>query len=94
MKLDVVEHFREGSLGEFVRELFENNKPIFEIARHHRDSFVSLYDECKKLKNSCMEFQRHWHAHCRAFLLEEKYTLDDISLKESDTGYTRVLAVS
>ena len=92
MKRDVEEHFGDGHLCGFLEALFENKEPMLEIARHHRDSFVMLYGECKALKNSCMEFQRHWHAHCSAFLLEEKYTLADINLKESDNGYTSIVA--
>ena len=33
-----------------------------------------------------MEFQRRWHAHCSAFLLEEKYKLADFNLKEYNSG--------
>ena len=92
MKRDVEEHIQDGQLCNFVDALFEKEEPVLEIARHHRDSFISLYGECKALKNLCMEFQRHWHAHCSAFLLEEKYTLADINLQESDNGYTSIVA--
>ena len=76
--------------------MFENDEPMLEIAQHHRKTFVTLYVECELLKNSCMEFQWHWHAHCSAlttFLLEEKYKLADINLKESDSGNSSLAAV-
>ena len=90
---DVIEHFADSNLSKFASELFENDEPMLEIARHHRETFVTLYGECKLLKNLCMEFQRHWHAHCSAFLLEEKYKLADIDLKESDSGNSPLAAV-
>ena len=91
-KRNVEEHIQNGQLCNFVDALFEKEEPMLEIVRHHRDSFISLYGKCKALKNSCMEFQCHWHAHCSAFLLEEKYTLADINLQESDNGYTSIVA--
>ena len=93
MQRDVAEHFSDCNLSKFANELFENDEPMLEIARHHREAFVTLYGECKLLKNLCMEFQRHWHAHCSAFLLEEKYKLADINLKESDCGNSSLAAV-
>ena len=80
MQRDVAEHFSDCNLSKFANELFENDELMLEIARHHREAFVTLYGECKLLKNSCMEFQRHWHAHCSTFFLEEKYKLADINL--------------
>ena len=93
MQRDVAEHFSDCNLSNFANELFENNEPMLEIARHHREAFVTLYGECKLLKNLCMEFQWHWHAYCSAFLLEEKYKLADINLKESDCGNSSLAAV-
>lgn len=93
MQRDVLEHFADGNLGKFASELFENDEPMLEIARHHRETFVTLYGKCKLLKNSCMEFQRYWHAHCSAFLLEEKYKLADINLKESDSSDSSLAAI-
>ena len=57
MQRDVLEHFSDCNLAKFASELFENDEPMLEIARYHRDSFVNLYGKCKPLKNSCMEFQ-------------------------------------
>ena len=93
MQRDVLEPFTDGNLGKFARELFENDEPMLEIARHHRETFVTLYGKCKLLKNSCMEFQRLWHAHCSAFLLEEKYKLADIDLKECDGDDSSLTAI-
>ena len=93
MQRDVAKYFSDCNLSKFASELFENDKPMLEIARHHCKTFVTLYGECKLLKNSCMEFQQHWYAHCSAFLLEEKYKLADINLKESDSGNFWLAAV-
>ena len=43
MQHDVVEHFADGNLGKFASELFKNDEPMLEIARHHRKIFVTLY---------------------------------------------------
>ena len=47
-------------------------------------------EKCKALKNSQMEFQRQWHIHCSAFLLEERYTLADINLDVSDSSLAAI----
>jgi len=36
-------HFSDCNLAKFASELFENDEPMLEIARCHRDSFVNLY---------------------------------------------------
>ena len=82
---DVSEHFTDGKLSKFASELLESERIIVEIARHHLEAFIHLYGKCKALKNSRMEFQRQWHMYCSAFLLEERYTLADISLDVADS---------
>jgi len=93
IKRDVMEHFPDGFLSKFVKELLENDEPMLEIAGHHRDSFVHLYQKCKLLKSLSMEFQRQRHVHCSAFLLEEKYKLVDIDLEESDCNNATLVAI-
>ena len=66
--------------------LFEEDKSMLKIAKFHCDSFTVFYSKCKQPKNSFMEFQLRWHSYCSALLLEEKYTLEEINLKEADSG--------
>ena len=54
---NVEEKFSDSKLAEFVRRLFEHNEPMIEIAEHHCDAFAALYDKCKPMKNSFMQFQ-------------------------------------
>ena len=65
---------------------------MLKIAKFHRDSFAMLYSEYKQPKNSVMEFQLRWHSYCSELLLEEKYTLEEINLKEVDSGYYSLVA--
>ncbi|XP_065907081.1 uncharacterized protein [Dysidea avara] len=83
MHTAVEELFGDSKFREFINELFEEDEPIMEIARQHRDSFAALYGECKQQKNSSMQFQLQYQYHCSAYLLEEKYTLAAIKLDES-----------
>ena len=50
MQRDVAEHFSDGNHSKFASELFENDKPMLEIARHHHVTFVILCGEYKLLK--------------------------------------------
>ena len=50
MQRDVAEHFSDGNHSKFASELFDNNEPMLETARHHHVTFVILYGECKLLK--------------------------------------------
>ena len=50
MQHDVAEHFLDGNHSTFVSELFENDEPMLETARHHHVTFIILYGECKLLK--------------------------------------------
>ena len=90
---NIEEQFSDGKLNGFVETLLKGYEPMLEIAKHHRDSFVSLYDECKPAKSCFMQFQLRWHSWCSAFLLEEKYTLEAINLKESDNGYSSLVSI-
>ena len=56
---------------------------MMEITRQHRDSFALLYGDCKRQKNSFMQFQLQWHYHCSVFLLQEKFELNAVNLDES-----------
>ena len=93
IRSDVVEYFTSEDLRTFIGKLFEEDEPMLKIAKLHRDSFAMLYSECKQPKNSFMEFQLRWHSYCSALLLEEKYTLEEINLKEADNGYYSLVAV-
>jgi len=93
MQRDIMEHFADGKLNKFASELLENDKFMLEIATHHREAFVCLYGKCKMLKNPRMEFQRQWHIHCSAFLLEERYTLAEINLDTSDSQNASLAAI-
>ena len=90
---NIEEQFSDGKLNGFVETLLKGYEPMLEIAKHHRDSFVSLYDECKPARSCFMQFQLRWHSWCSAFLLEEKYTLEAINLKESDNGYSSLVSI-
>ena len=90
---NIEEQFSDGKLNGFVETLLKGDEPMLEIAKHHRDSFVSLYDECKPTKSCFMQFQLRWHSWCSAFLLEEKYTLEAINLKENDNGYSSLVSI-
>ena len=35
MQRDVIEHFADSNFGKFANQLFENDEPMVEIARHH-----------------------------------------------------------
>ena len=87
---NIEDQFSDGKLSEFVGTLLKDDEPMLEIAKHLRDSFVSLYNECKPAKNSFMQFQLRWYSWCSAFLLEERYTLDAINLKESDNNLVSI----
>ena len=45
---NIEEQFSDGKLNGFVETLLKGDEPMLEIAKHHRDSFVSLYDECNR----------------------------------------------
>ena len=46
----LAEHFSDGNHSKFASELFDNDEPMLETARHHHVTFVILYGECKLLK--------------------------------------------
>ena len=63
---------------------FCDEKLLFqELVEFHRDTFVTLHIQCKKEKNSQLQFQRKWLLHCSVFLLEEQYSLAAINLEET-----------
>ena len=70
------------SLATFTNELCEANELLKDLVDCHRDIFATLHADCKKEKNSQIQFQMKWYSHCSAFLLEEKYPLSTINLEE------------
>lgn len=70
-------------LSAFVDEMCKAEEVLNDIIQYHRDTFSTLHSECKKEKNSQLQFQLKWHSYCSAFLLEEKHTLDAINLEEA-----------
>ena len=66
-----------------VKELCDTKQLLRELADFHRDTFVALHIECKKEKNSKLQFQLRWYLYCSAFLLEEQYSLSAIHLNET-----------
>ena len=69
-------------LTSFVNGLCDAEQLLRELAEFHRDTFVALHIECKKAKNSQLQFQLRWYSYCSAFLLEEQYSLAAINLEE------------
>ena len=53
------------------------------LVEYLRNSFATLHSECKKEKNSQLQFQLRWYSYCSAFLLEKKHTLCAINLEEA-----------
>jgi len=81
VRSSVEEEFTDSALDNFIRVFFEKDELMLQIVSHHRDSFAALYEKCKPMKNSCMQFQLDWYTWCSAFLLEEQHTLGATELK-------------
>ena len=62
---------------------------MLEIAKHHRVS-VRQMQAHEELFHAISAVLVSW---CSAFLLEEKYTLEAINLKESDNGYSSLVSI-
>lgn len=93
IRSDIEEQFQDSGLKGFVTSLFENDELMLQIVRHHRDTFAVLYEKCKPMKNSFMQFQLDWYTWCSAFLLEEQYTLAAINISENDAGYSEIVTI-
>ena len=65
-----------------VNGLCDATQLLRELAEFHRDTCMALHVECKKEKNSQLQFQLRWYSYCSAFLLEERYSLAAINLEE------------
>ena len=77
----IAEEFADGS---FVNDLCESKQLLTDLVEYLRNTFAMLHSECKREKNSQMRFQLRWYSYCSAFLLEEKYSLSAINLKEAE----------
>ena len=66
-------------LTSLVNGLCDVKQLLRELTEFHRDTFMALHVECKKEKNSQLQW---WYCYCSAFLLEEQYSLAAINLEE------------
>lgn len=80
----LTEQFLDGHLITFVTDVCEAKQLLHNLVEYFRNTFATLHAECKKEKNSQMQFQLRWYSYCSAFLLEEKYTLSAINLEEAE----------
>ena len=65
------QEFMNSQLIRLVKELRKEKQLLQELVENLRQTFVTLHCECKKEKNSQMQFQLRWLEYYSVFLLKE-----------------------